>query len=157
MYLSSKQFDYKKQVESHLMERIENILSPVLGDDGLRTQVTADVDFTITERTRESFNPDLPALRSEQTSEDQSRLPATQGVPGALSNQPPASGTAPEIALSGEANNAGASLNSSKNITRNYELKYISSKPLFILLHPAFHNWRLNMSRLWINKVICWM
>ncbi|MBS1213272.1 MAG: flagellar M-ring protein, partial [Proteobacteria bacterium] len=71
--LTSKQFDYKKQVEDHLIDRVDNILSPVVGPDGLRTQVTADVDFSVTERTQEVYNPDLPALRSEQTSEEQSR------------------------------------------------------------------------------------
>ena len=44
--LTSKQFEYKKNIEEHLMARIENILAPVVGADGLRTQISADVDFT---------------------------------------------------------------------------------------------------------------
>jgi len=105
------------------MMRVENILSPLLGDDGLRTQVTADVDFTATERTHEQYNPDLPALRSEQTQEEASRLEGAQGVPGALSNQPPAAGTAPEEAgESEEEKSEDSPLNTSKSATRNYEL-----------------------------------
>jgi flagellar M-ring protein FliF len=133
MSLTSKQFDYKKRVEDHLIERVENILIPLVGREGLRTQVTADIDFTVTERTQELFNPELPALRSEQTTEEHNRATLVQGVPGALSNQPPAAGTAPEIA--GPPNTEAAQpsqaipagegtspASASKSATRNYEL-----------------------------------
>lgn len=130
--LTSKQFEYKKNIEEHLMGRIQNILSPLVGSEGMRVQISADVDFTETDRTQEMFNPDLPALRSEQTSEEQSTLSATQGVPGALSNQPTPAGTAPEpasptTAAAGSAASTGSATTSSpgsasKNATRNYEL-----------------------------------
>jgi flagellar M-ring protein FliF len=132
--LTSKQFEYKKNIEEHLMGRIENILSPLVGSEGMRVQVSADVDFTETDRTQEMFNPDLPALRSEQTSEEQSTQSATQGVPGALSNQPTPAGAAPDPAAAAAAATgsapASASASSaastpgsaSKNATRNYEL-----------------------------------
>lgn len=126
MNLTGKQFDYKKQVEDHLIERVENILSPVVGRDGLRTQVSADVDFTVTERTQELYNPDLPALRSEQTQEEQNRNKTQAlGIPGALSNQPPPAGVAPEVARGQAAapgNAAPESVSQSKSSTRNYEL-----------------------------------
>lgn len=122
MYLTSKQFEYKKQVEEHLIARIENIISPLVGSDGLRTQVTADVDFTVTERTQEHFNPDLPALRSEQVQEENNRFPGAQGIPGALSNQPPAAGTAPEVASSQDGQDSQSPKSARKSATRNYEL-----------------------------------
>ncbi|OQW76413.1 MAG: flagellar M-ring protein FliF [Proteobacteria bacterium ST_bin11] len=124
MSLSSKQFEYKTNIEEHLRGRIENILTPLVGGDGMRAQISADVDFTVTEKTQEMFNPDLPALRSEQTQEENSSLSKVQGVPGALSNQPPPTGTAPEVA-SGQEKQAAAesgSGSSNKNATRNYEL-----------------------------------
>lgn len=133
--LTSKQFEYKKNIEEHLMGRIQNILSPLVGGDGMRVQVSADVDFTETDRTQEMFNPDLPALRSEQVSEEQSSLPATQGVPGALSNQPTPAGVAPQTnpttaAAPGAAatpdptaaSSTASPGSASKNATRNYEL-----------------------------------
>ena len=123
MMLTSSQFEYTKELEKHYRQRVEEILSPILGADRVRAQVSAEVDFTVTEQTSERFNPDLPALRSEQTNEQLSRLSSVQGVPGALSNQPPAAGTAPEIAGEGaEGGAAGSPLNSSKRATRNYEL-----------------------------------
>jgi len=122
MSLTSKQFDYKKNIEEHLRQRIENILAPLVGNDGMRAQISADVDFTVTEKTQEMFNPDLPALRSEQTQEDSNSLSKVQGVPGALSNQPPPSGVAPEVA-SGQEKQANAESGSkSKSATRNFEL-----------------------------------
>ncbi len=122
--MTSKQFEYKKNIEEHLMSRIQNILSPLVGNDGMRVQISADVDFTETDRTQEIFNPDLPALRSEQTSEEQSALSAIQGVPGALSNQPTPAGTAPEATVPGTAPAGSAAPFGSvaKNATRNYEL-----------------------------------
>ncbi len=120
--LTTKQFEYKKNIEEHLRERIENILTPLLGSEGMRAQISADVDFTVTEKTQEMFNPDLPALRSEQTQEDNSSLSKVQGVPGALSNQPPPTGVAPEVASGQEKQANAESGSNSKSATRNYEL-----------------------------------
>ncbi|WP_150047878.1 MULTISPECIES: flagellar basal-body MS-ring/collar protein FliF [Methylomonas] len=120
--LSTKQFEYKKNIEEHLRQRIENILAPLVGSEGMRAQISADVDFTVTEKTQELFNPDLPALRSEQTQEDLNSVNKIQGVPGALSNQPPPTGVAPEVASGQEKQADAESGSSSKRATRNYEL-----------------------------------
>ncbi|MCZ3030521.1 flagellar basal body M-ring protein FliF, partial [Acinetobacter baumannii] len=79
-----------------LTQRVHNILQPVLGNDRYKAEVSADVDFSAVESTSEQFNPDQPALRSEQSTSEQ-RTAANgppQGVPGALSNQPPAPASA---------------------------------------------------------------
>lgn len=124
VFLTSKQFEYKQNIEEHLMQRIQNILTPLVGSDGMRTQITADVDFAVTERTQEMFNPDLPALRSEQVLEEESSVAPVQGVPGALSNQPPPTGIAPEVADGREASSAinASPTSASKSATRNFEL-----------------------------------
>lgn len=122
MSLSGKQFDYKKNIEEHLRGRIENILTPLVGGDGMRAQISADVDFTVTEKTQEMFNPDLPALRSEQVQEEQNSSNKAQGVPGALSNQPPPTGVAPEVASGQEKKTSTETGSASKAATRNYEL-----------------------------------
>jgi len=43
--LSSAQFDFLRSIEQSYIDRIENVLMPVLGLDAVRTQVVADVDF----------------------------------------------------------------------------------------------------------------
>jgi flagellar M-ring protein FliF len=123
MMLTANQFEYTKTLEDHYRKRVVDILTPFLGEENISAQVTAEVDFTVTEQTAERFNPDLPALRSEQVNEESSKLSSVQGVPGAVSNQPPAAGTAPQTA-GGQAGAAGEAspLNSSKQATRNYEL-----------------------------------
>jgi flagellar M-ring protein FliF len=123
MALTSSQFEYTRGLEAHFKQRVEDILAPLVGRENLRAEVTADMDFTMTEQTQEYFNPDSNALRSEQINEQQSRQGEVQGVPGALSNQPPATGTAPQVATGGAAGQEGGTpLNTSKRATRNYEV-----------------------------------
>ncbi|NRH26651.1 flagellar basal-body MS-ring/collar protein FliF [Pseudomonas sp. MS19] len=96
MTMAGKQFDYSRRLESLFTQRVHNILQPVLGSGRYKAEVSADVDFSAVESTSEMFNPDQPALRSEQKVDEQrsSSLPP-QGVPGALSNQPPGPAAAP--------------------------------------------------------------
>lgn len=130
--LNAHQFDYTRRLEESYIKRIEEILSPITGRGAVRAQVVAELDFTVTEQTQEKFNPEQPALRSEQVMNEQSAGAAgTQGIPGALSNQPPGAGSVPETtakppAGKGEANKIAAEstgpYNSSNRATRNYEL-----------------------------------
>jgi flagellar M-ring protein FliF len=122
--LTATQFEYARQLEDHYRQRVETLLEPIVGAGAVRAQVSADIDFTRTEQTEERFNPDRPVLRSEQLSEDQNRLSAVQGVPGALSNQPPPSATVPErAAASAAAPDAAAPPTSvSRQSTRNFEI-----------------------------------
>ena len=107
--MAGKQFDYSRRMEGMLTQRVHNILQPVLGNDRYKAEVSADVDFSSVESTSEQFNPDQPALRSEQsTNEQRTASNGPQGVPGALSNQPPAPATAPQ--QTGQAGAAGAGM-----------------------------------------------
>ena len=134
--LASKQLDFARNLEDQMVERVRRILEPIVGAGRFKAEVTADVDFTAVEQADEIYNPDLPAIRSEQRSEEQ-RLAgeAGGGIPGALSNQPPANGAAPETVTppaGGPASAGGAAVGpsaagqSAGNLrtqsTRNYEL-----------------------------------
>jgi flagellar M-ring protein FliF len=98
--LDATQLKYVQALEQNYLKRIESILTPLVGKDNVRAQVTADVDFSIVEHTDESYKPNQDpthaAIRSQQTS-DSNQQGATPpgGVPGALSNQPPAPAAAP--------------------------------------------------------------
>src|SRR5690606_7147552 len=65
--VAGRQFEYSRRVESLLTQRVHNILRPILGSDRYKAEVSADVDFNAVESTTETFNPDQPALRSEQS------------------------------------------------------------------------------------------
>src|SRR6185436_16487511 len=79
------------------------------GPGRVRAQVVADVELSTTEEAREQYRPESQIVRSEQTAEESSRNGSgPQGVPGALTNQPPAPGVAlpPGVAAGAQAANA---------------------------------------------------
>ncbi len=122
--ITETQFAYTQKLEQYYIQRIENILVPVVGKNKVRAQVVADIDFTRSESTSESFIPDPAAVRSEQRFEEQSvGSNANAGIPGALSNEPPAAGTAPEQVQqqNAQAKNQPPSKNQRRS-TLNYEL-----------------------------------
>ena len=97
--LTAKQFEYQREIERSYSQRIEDMLIPIVGAGRVRARVTADVDFTMTESTSEDYNPQQTVVRSEQTaSEERMAGDAAQGIPGALSNQPPTTAGAPPAA-----------------------------------------------------------
>lgn len=98
--LDATQIKFVREVENGIIKRIEDILTPVVGSNNFRVQVAADLDFSHTEQTAETFRPNgTPpevSIRSQQTSESANlNQPAPGGVPGALTNQPPVPATAP--------------------------------------------------------------
>lgn len=116
---SRREFEIQQKQEFEYKQKIDSILSPVLGLDNYTAEVDASMDFSQEEQTRRIYNPDLPAIRSEVTMEENNVGNGATGIPGALSNQPPARSDIPENAgKSGSASNA----RSRKEATRNYEL-----------------------------------
>ena len=97
--LDPTQVKYIQEVEASIIKRVEDILAPIVGPGNARVQIAADIDFSQSEQTAESHRPNTTppeiSIRSQQTSETASTNPTAQGVPGALSNQPPVPATAP--------------------------------------------------------------
>ena len=146
--LDATQLKYVREIEQTIVSRIEDILKPVLGEENFKVQVAADIDFSQTEQTAETFRPnatpDASTMRSQQSQETASVSTVTGGVPGALTNQPPVPATAPLTtpAVGGTANAgnanvpgridaagvtapinaAGQPINTTKNSTINYEV-----------------------------------
>ncbi|MDX9717988.1 flagellar basal-body MS-ring/collar protein FliF [Thauera sp. AutoDN2] len=125
--LNARQLEYVRAMEKAFIERIENILIPMVGKDNFRAQVAADVDFDQVEQTAESYKPNPSpdqAIRSQQTTEQINPLQGPQGVPGALTNQPPVPATAPLTAppVAGGPGAAGAAVSSNRSAVLNYEL-----------------------------------
>jgi len=132
--LDPGQLNYIRQIESGYIQRIVDILEPILGRENVRAQVTADVDFTQTESTAELYKPNQgnepAAVRSQQMSESTERAGAggPQGIPGAMTNQPPGAATAPVNApaqtpqAAGQQGAAGASGNTRKDAVTNFEV-----------------------------------
>ena len=115
-----KVYEIERQREQEYLEKIDAILIPVLGIGNYTAQADVSMDFTALEQTQRSYNPDLPAVRSEMINEQNSVGGGAMGIPGALSNQPPLDSNIPENPEAG----AQATLpgSTSKVSTRNYEL-----------------------------------
>lgn len=119
--MSMKQLEYTRTVEETLSSRIIKLLAPIIGGEHkVRAQVTAELDFTQQEQTRENYEPDPEAIRSEQEYKEINRNQGPTGIPGALTNQPPKAGLAPETSYNPEGD--PNLKNSSLKKTKNYEL-----------------------------------
>ncbi len=127
-----QQLQYVQQLEQTYVRRIMEILEPVVGRNNVKAQVSAEVDFSQTESTSESHRPNQgsepAAVRSMQVSEaGVSTNTATPGVPGAVSNQPPATPTAsvnggtPTLSA-GNGNSAVNTPGGKKEMITNYEV-----------------------------------
>jgi flagellar M-ring protein FliF len=117
---SRKEYELEKKRESAYLDKIDSILIPVLGLGNYTAQADVTMDFTSVEQTQRSYNPDLPAIRSEMIVEDNSIGGVIAGIPGALTNQPPLDSNIPERA-NGSLTQQTPGRNH-KEETRNYEL-----------------------------------
>jgi flagellar M-ring protein FliF len=135
---STRHFEQTRKLEESYQQRIIELLEPMLGPGRVRATVTADMDYTVTEETHENYDPQKTAVRSEQTSNEMRKNgDGTEGIPGALSNQPPGTSGAPVIpgaatpgnpvtppsAAAGAASAANSGPSSSaQRSTRNFEV-----------------------------------
>ncbi len=119
---STEEFKYTKNLEKSYEKRIESILTPLVGIGNVRATVSALLDFTKIEQTREQYIPNK-ALRSEKVIE-QGKVKqegAAKGVPGMAANQPAAK-DAKNKAIP-QANNAEGNKGPYKmQAVRNYEV-----------------------------------
>jgi flagellar M-ring protein FliF len=147
--IAAEQFEAAHRIEDNYTEHIERLIAPLVGDGRVHAQVTVDLDAGASEEAHEQYKPESAIVRSEQSAEEISRSgnAASGGIPGALTNQPPAGGVssaannskpaAPAAtagangaaAASAAANAAAAAAaaaatpeNTSKQLTRNYEI-----------------------------------
>ena len=118
---SNEQMSQTMRLGEIYRSRIVSLLTPIVGAGNLKAEVNVDMNFTKSEITEESVDPKGYALRSEQTSLDESANPEARGIPGALSNAPP---LAPDLKKEAPENKGvGANLKQrSQTSVKNYEV-----------------------------------
>lgn len=124
MGFTSAQLAHKQQVEETYRARILEMLIPVLGEANVRSQVDVTLDFTQSEVATEDFDTSKqgPKTRSEVLAEDRSQRLNAEGVPGSITNAPPAP-TDTNLATGASAEDAlQENTTLSKRATRNYEI-----------------------------------
>jgi len=125
---SNRQVDIQNKIEQRYLDALTKILTPIVGPGNFTAEVHADVDFTETQATRESYPKDTAVVRSEQGgwTGDKNGGEAS-GIPGALSNQAPAASqvtAAPQQTVNATAGTTAAAEagKTSEQYNRTYEL-----------------------------------
>ncbi|MFB9134896.1 flagellar M-ring protein FliF [Vibrio sp. AK197] len=117
-----KEHELERKQEQALREKIDSVLIPVIGLGNYTAQVDVELDFSAIEQTRKQFDPNTPSTRSEYTLEDYNNGNVVAGVPGALSNQPPADASIPQDVAQMKDGSLMGQGSVHKEATRNFEL-----------------------------------
>lgn len=123
--VNDRQLQQRLDVENMFRQRIEALLTPLAGPGNLSVQVTVDMDFTRSEITAETVDPTSTALRSEQQQLQETADGVARGIPGAISNAPPAEAELTDQAPgdgTGNGSAEGSIRNRSSGSTKNYEV-----------------------------------
>lgn len=73
--MTSAQVDYQRNMEKELVSRIQSMLENVVGKGKAVVRVSADLDFRVSERTEENYDPDSPVIRSVKRQTDKTAYP----------------------------------------------------------------------------------
>ncbi|MCW8328179.1 flagellar M-ring protein FliF [Photobacterium sp. SDRW27] len=117
-----KEYELERKQEQALREKIDAILIPVLGLGNYTSQVDVSMDFSAVEETHKQYDPATPSTRSEYTLEDYNNGNVVAGIPGALSNQPPADASIPQDIADMQSGKGSSNGSVHRESTRNFEL-----------------------------------
>ena len=139
--LSVQQMEYVRKLEQYTKQRAGDMLAPLLGAGNYRVQVAANVDFNTVEESREQVEPN-GAIRTE-TGKDDKRLDSLAlGIPGSLSNQPPAKkpDTTNNSKTATTANNQESKSNDSRTERNEFSRQYDNSRSV---VHTQYQQGRI--------------
>src|SRR3954451_11846250 len=86
---SEASLEYKHQIETDLVAKVESKLEPLLGEGHFRVGVSADCDFSTSEQSDELLDPTKSVMVMSQKAEDVAGSSGqSNGVPGTSSNLP---------------------------------------------------------------------
>ena len=123
--LADSQLEYRMRLENIYRNRIQSLVTPIVGSGNINAQVNIEIDFTRKEVSQEIVDPDTIAVRSEQNSLNVTAKKDAVGIPGAISNEPPQ-----EAVVNQEQNQAGLALSSNENQEEQEKFETKSSTDL---------------------------
>lgn len=126
MQLNAVQMEHKQRLEETYRNRIDTLLTPVVGEGNVRAEVDVQIDFTEIESTYEEYdgNDNGPRARSETLAVEKGSMMDARGIPGSLTNTAPAEPVTEvdgQLVTESESTENGLSTLSSTT-TRNYEM-----------------------------------
>ena len=126
--LSDSQLEHRIKLEDIYRARVTSLLTPIVGAGNINAQINLDIDFTRSEVTEELVDPKGNALRSEQSTNDQTMQAPAKGIPGAIANTPP---EAAQLSATATASGGSPELKSSSSSeVKNYEVSRTVSSTL---------------------------
>ena len=123
--LADSQLEYRMRLENIYRNRIQSLVTPIVGSGNVNAQVNLEIDFTRKEVSQEIVDPDTIAIRSEQNSLNVTAKKDAVGIPGAISNEPPQ-----EAVVNQEQNQAGLALSTNENQEEQEKFETKSSTDL---------------------------
>ena len=123
--LADSQLEYRMRLENIYRNRIQSLVTPIVGSGNINAQVNLEIDFTRKEVSQEIVDPDTIAIRSEQNSLNVTAKKDAVGIPGAISNEPPQ-----EATVNQEQNQAGLALSNNENKEEQEKFETKSSTDL---------------------------
>ena len=116
--LADSQLEYRMKLENIYRNRIQSLVTPIVGAGNVNAQVNLEIDFTRKEISQEIVDPDTVATLSEQNSLNVTAKKDSVGIPGAISNEPPQ-----EATVNQEQNQAGLAANNAQVEGEEFETK----------------------------------
>ena len=116
--LADSQLEYRMRLENIYRNRIQSLVTPIVGSGNINAQVNLEIDFTRKEISQEIVDPDTVATLSEQNSLNVTAKKDAVGIPGAIANEPPQ-----EATVNQEQNQAGLASNDNKAEQEKFETK----------------------------------
>lgn len=116
--LADSQLEYRMRLENIYRNRIQSLVTPIVGAGNVNAQVNLEIDFTRKEVSQEIVDPDTVATLSEQNSLNVTAKKDSVGIPGAISNEPPQ-----EATVNQQQNQAGLATNDAQIEDDKFETK----------------------------------
>ncbi len=85
--MTSAQVEYQRNSEKEMAARIQSMLENVVGKGKAAVRVAAAMDFRVSERTEENFDPESPVIRSVKRQTDKTAYPQGAAGKGAPVNE----------------------------------------------------------------------
>ena len=137
--LADSQLEYRMRLESIYRNRVQSLVTPIVGSNNINAQINLEIDFTRREVSQEIVDPDASATLSEQSSLNVTAKKEAMGIPGAIANEQPQ-----EATINEEQNQAGAAINNASEDQQKFETKsstelknYENSKTFETVKNPS--------------------
>ncbi|EHJ48567.1 flagellar M-ring protein FliF [Solidesulfovibrio carbinoliphilus subsp. oakridgensis] len=122
--LSTTQFEFKNTFEANLENRIEQLLTPIVGPGRALAKANVDLDFSQRTVRKELYDPNVTVVRSEQKSEESTSGSAAVDAGGATTTPRGGGAAVPNSNFRGDGYSGTESTQKSsrQNSTTNYEI-----------------------------------